>query len=335
MTKDKNVLMIEKNTLEVNKTYKFTDAHNPRIVADYWFQNPVEGYTLFIVFYTQACRWAKCLGCNLPSKMSLEHIGFSDIMMQTDFVFDYILNHKQKQELRKFIISNNGSILDEQTFSSTALMYFMARMNRECPNISVLSLESRPEYIDWEELEILSRALKEGQTPTNLEICIGFEAYDDTIRNDHFKKGLDFAKFEDMAKKLAKYNFKLKTYFMLKPVPGLSEEDAVEDIRKGVEYLDTVAKKFKLDINMHLNPTYAAYGTALEEEFNKGNFIPPQLESVRQAVLACEHTDISLYVGLNDEGLAVPGGSFIREGDEALLEKLDAFNKSQDYTILK
>ena len=51
------------------------------------------------------------------------------------------------------------------------------------PGIETLTLETRPEYVDWEELEVLSRALKEGETQTTLEVAIGFEAFDDTIRN--------------------------------------------------------------------------------------------------------------------------------------------------------
>jgi hypothetical protein len=40
-------------------------------------------------------------------------------------------------------------------------------------------------------------------------------------------------------------------------------------------------------------------------------------------------------VGLNDEGLAVPGGSFNREEDEDLLEKLHHFNHTGDFSLLK
>jgi hypothetical protein len=39
-------------------------------------------------------------------------------------------------------------------------------------------------------------------------------------------------------------------------------------------------------------------------------------------------------VGLSDEGLAVPGGSFIREEEEHLIVMLEQFNQTQDYTIL-
>lgn len=316
-------------------THAVDRHHDPRKPSQHWFQNPPEGLTLFIVFYTLACRWSRCLGCNLPSRMSQHHVSFGDIMAQIEELFGTILDEEQKRGLKKIILSNNGSVLDEETFSTTALMYFIATMNLHCPHLSVLSIETRPEYIDWEELEVIARALKEGQTVTALEVAIGFEAYDDTIRNDHFHKGMPLRVFENMVEKLARYGFRLKAYFMQKPVPGLSEEEGIRDIVRGIEYLDEIADRYGIDINMHLNPTYVASGTALEDAFHKGAYAPPQLESVRAAVLHGENRNISIYVGLNDEGLAVPGGGFVREGDAPLLQALERFNQTGDFALLK
>lgn len=334
--KDSNAIAetIRKRTENAHKTYGFQDSHNPQLPADYWFQQSLEGPTLFVVFYSQSCRWAECLGCNLPSLMSRHHVGFASIMKQIDFIFDFLLTSQQKQDLKKIIISNNGSILDEETFSTTALMYFLARMNIDCPNVSVLTMESRAEYVDWEELAVLSRALKEGRTQTRLELAIGFEAFDDTLRNDYFHKGLSLTTFERMAEKVAQHGFLLKTYFMVKPVPELSEEDAIQDVMNGIEYLSRIADRYNLTINMHLNPTYVARGTKLAEAFERGNYTPPLLHSVRKAVLAAEGRKISIFIGLHDEGLAVPGGSFIREGDEELVKLFDRFNQTQDFRLL-
>ncbi len=335
MGTDKFADILNKIKRESGKFYSFLENHNPRLPADYWFQQPPEGMTLFLVLYTRACRWARCLGCNLSAAESQFEVPFNDMMKQVDQVFDFLLSPEQKENLKKIILSNNGSVLDEVTFSTTALLYFVAKMNMNCPHISVLTLETRPEYVDMAELEVLHRALQEGKTPTNLELAIGFEAFDDKIRNDHFRKGLNINTFESMVKKIARYGFKLKCYFMLKPVPGLSEEKAIEDIIKGIDYLDSISQQYSIEINMHLNPTFVAQGTVLETEFRKGNYQPPKLESVQQAALAAEEKRISLYLGLNDEGLAVPGGSFKREGDEELLEKLHQFNRTGDFSILK
>ncbi len=317
----------------INKSYTYNNDHNPVLPADTWFQNPPEGLTLFIVLYTLTCQWSQCLGCNLPSQMSEYHISYKNIIKQIDYVFNHILDDKKKTELKKIILSNNGSVLDEKTFSTTALLYFIAMMNMNCPNIDTLTIETRPEYVDWEELEIIARALKEGDTPSNLEVAIGFEAYDEIIRNEYFKKGLNLEVFEKFAEKMGKYGFKLKTYFMLKPVPQITEKEAIEDIKNGIDYLDGIAKKYSLYINMHLNPTYVARGTPLEDAFKNGEYGPPRLSDVVEIVKHAEGKDISLYIGLDDEGLAVENGSFIREGDENLVEKLSEFNRTENYRL--
>lgn len=317
------------------KTYAFDEEHDSRRPAQMWFQKSADGLTLFLVFYSQACRWSRCLGCNLPSKSSQFHVDYRDIIAQIDYVFSLAEVIDRKSRIKKLIVSNNGSILDQATFSSTALMYLLAKVNLNFPNLSVLTLETRPEFVEIEELEFLSRALSEGDTPTTLELGVGFEAYDENIRNEIFQKGLSLDVFEQFIDKVAPYNYRVKCYFMQKPIPDFSDSDALKDIKNAIDYLGIMAEKYGLAINMHLNPTYAAYGTPLEECYHNGSFVPPTLVDVARAVYHARNTQLSLYVGLFDEGLAVEGGSFVRRGDEPLLQALEAFNHSQDFTILK
>ena len=316
------------------KLYSFDDRHDKTIPAQFWFQESHEGLILFVVFYTLACRWSQCLGCNLPSKMSSHHVDFKSIMAQVDYIFDNAEIESKKDSIRKVIVSNNGSVLDEATFSSTALMYLLGKLNINLPNMSALSIETRPEYVDTEELAIFDRALKEGTTPTELELSIGFEAFDSHIRNNYFRKGLTLETFEDFVKKIAPFDYRLKCYFMLKPVPGITDEHAVEDIHRAIDYLSNIQQQYNISINMHLNPTFAARGTALESEFKKGNYSPPRLADVASAARDARDKNISVFIGLSDEGLAVEGGSFIREGEEEMIECLEQFNRSGDFDIL-
>jgi radical SAM enzyme (TIGR01210 family) len=329
------VRQIKYGNEKAGKTYGFNQSHDPSQLAEMWFQESSEGLILFPVFYTQACRWSRCLGCNLPSKVSREHVNFKLLMQQVDNLFSDPRVQKHYHDIKKVIVSNNGSVLDEDTFSSTALMYLIAKLNLHMPNLSMLCMESRPEYVDMAELEFISRALAEGDTPTGLEIAVGFEAFDDHIRNDIFDKGLTLNAFESLAEKLAAYNFSLKCYFMQKPVPGISDDDAVEDIRKAINYLSHTANKIGTKINMHLNPTYAAIGTALESAFKSGNYRPPRLEDVARATLSARGKNLSIFIGLSDEGLALPGGSFLQPENQWMIEPLELFNRTQNFDILE
>lgn len=321
--------------IDSNKSYCFDDSHDASQPAQVWFQHSTEGLVLFAVFYTQACRWSKCLGCNLPSKSSSKHINFKKIMQQVDYLFEMPEVKDNYTLIKKFIFSNNGSVLDEETFSSTALMYLMAKINLHLPNLKVLSLETRPEYVEFEELAFLKRALDEADTPTKLELAIGFEAYDDQIRNQFFRKGLSVNLFNNFVEQVSQFDYCIKTYFMQKPVPEITDEEAIQDIKAAIDYLDGLAEKHNSLMNMHLNPTYVAKGTPLENSFKKGLYTPPKLIDVVRAALHGEGKNISIFIGLYDEGLSVEGGSFVRPGEEALVEKLEMFNQTQDYSILK
>lgn len=317
------------------KTYSFDNQHDMTQPAQKWFQRSDEGLILFVVFYTQACRWSRCLGCNLPSLVSKDHVPFNFIMAQVDNLFGDSEVKSHCNKIKKFILSNNGSVLDEDTFSSTALMYLISQLNLYLPNLSVLSMETRPEYVDIEELEFMSRALAEGETPTQLEITIGFEAFDDHVRNQVFDKGLSLETFENLVVKMAPYGFHLKCYFMQKPVPGISDKEALSDIQKAIDFLDQMSRKYGIEINMHLNPTYVAKGTALETAFKSGKFRPPRLEDVARAALYSRDKNVSIFIGLSDEGLALPGGSFLTPENEYLIKPLEEFNRTQKYQILE
>ena len=324
-----------KSTEAAGKTYGFNDGHDSSLPADHWFQDTLEGEAFFLILYTHACLWSVCQGCNLPALGSRTPVPADMLKRQIDHAFRELLPPQRARGLGKMILSNNGSVLDERTFPTEALEYFVRELASRCPNTKVLTLESRSEYVDASELDLLAAILREKVSSAVVELALGFEAFDDDIRNKVFRKGLTLKNFEKTAALAAAHGFHLKAYFMLKPVAGLSEEAAVEDVARGMEYLDALAAKHKVAINMHLNPTYAAKGTALGDAFLTGTYAPPLLDSLRRAALRAKGKRISLYLGLYDENQAVPGGSFIRPGDEALLERLKEFNRTQDFGLLE
>ncbi|MBT8339228.1 MAG: hypothetical protein HKP58_09545 [Desulfatitalea sp.] len=326
---------IQQGSRKAHKDYAFDETHDAERPADFWFQQAHTGLVLFAVFYTQACRWSRCLGCNLPARMSQKHVPFSAIMRQIDCLFQHPEITRRAARIHKVIVSNNGSVLDEATFSSTALMYLLAKLNLHLPALEVLSLETRPEYADFAELEFLSRALTEGDSPTRLELAIGFEAFNDHIRNALFDKGLPLNQFEKLVRRIAPHGYLLKTYFMQKPVPEMTDEQAVLDIQQAIDYLSDIAAKHQVQINLHLNPTYAAKGTQLETAFHQGRFKPPLLKDVARAALHGHGKPLSIYIGLSDEGLAIANGSFLRKGEEPMIQALEQFNQSQDYHLLE
>ncbi len=335
MQEDQTEKLILQALKESHKSFAFDESHDPTLPAQWWFQQSHEGLVFFVVFYSQACRWSRCLGCNLPSKCSQHHIDFKALMSQIDHVFELPEVVQSQGEIRQVIVSNNGSMLDEVTFSTAALAYLLAKINLFLPRVSILTLETRPEYVDLAELELMSRILREGDTPTELEVAIGFEAFDDRIRNEVFLKGLSLDAFEKLIDDLAPYGFGVKCYLMQKPVPGMSDVEGIEDVEKAIDYLSDLSRRKKVKISIHLNPTYVASGTILAESLATGEYTPPTLVDVAKAVSHAKGKGLSIFIGLYDEDLAVDGGSFVRPGEAAVVKKLERFNQTADYAILE
>lgn len=310
----------------------YNDGHDPNQPLQWWFQESHEGTILFIVFYSLACRWGKCIGCNLYLQESSRPVNCLCLMNQIDAIFKNREVLARADDIKKIIISNNGSILDRKSFSPTALMYFIALMGRHLPLAKVLSIESRPEYVDEAEINFLAQARNDFNL-TNIEIAVGFEAFSTYWRNDRLKKGMDIDTFERFVGKVAPYYFAIKCYFMFKPVQ-MTDEEAIFDIHQAIDYLSSVAKRYEVAVNLHLNPTYVARGTRLEKDFQEGRYSPPCLDDVVRAVLWAKNSNITVFVGLYDEGLAVDGGSFLRLGDEKLVAVLRNFNRTQNYDLL-
>ena len=129
---------------------------------------------------------------------------------------------------------------------------------------------------------------------------------------------------------MAAHDFGLKCYFMQKPLPELDDAAAVADIHKAIEYLSKLAERSGARVSMHLNPTFADRGTPLAEALLAGTWSAPRLVDVARAVRHTRHHPLPIYVGLSDEGLAVPGGSFRRPQDADWLARLEAFNRTGD-----
>ena len=94
-----------------------TGEQNVDRPVDTWTQDSTDGRIMFIVFYTQACRWRRCIGCNFHDNASKVHVNYDNIINQIDYVLD---NIAPSDNINKVILSNGGSMLDEDTFSTTA-----------------------------------------------------------------------------------------------------------------------------------------------------------------------------------------------------------------------
>jgi uncharacterized Fe-S cluster-containing MiaB family protein len=94
-----------------------------------------------------------------------------------------------------------------------------------------------------------------------------------------------------------------------------------------------LGKAYDVPVSIHLNPTYIAEGCSLTNEMLDSGFKPPELTSVIKVIEYASNLKTPIYVGLDDEGQAVEGGTFRSTGldkEKAVKAILD-FNRHQDF----
>jgi len=305
---------------------------------EFWFYNSSIGKALFLILYTPKCRYAKCSACNLPSLSSKEKkISPSAVYKQVDNVLKESISTKEKESIKEVILSNNGNLFDIKTMPTLALLYTINTFIEELPNLKKIIIESRIEYLSEHQLKTINEVLSaHEERDIQIEIALGFEIFDDEIRNGYYKKGFHKTSLEKLMPLFSKYHISLKFYMMYKAVPQMSTQDAIIDINNTSKYAHNLVNIFGVKINMHISPTYVAVGTLLEKEYNEGNYIPPGPKDIN---MLCNEfllfNNVSYYISLNDEGLS---STHIEEDYELFLtlkSKVDYFNSYQKFETLK
>jgi radical SAM enzyme (TIGR01210 family) len=320
--------------LEVSLTQRYPElrpehvkqAQSPDRPLQFWVDHDCDGPLLFIVYYSGACTYKICFGCALPSLSSEAPVAPHLLIAQTDHVLDDLLLEQELSRFASVFLSNNGSMFDRPTFSATALHHVISRCLGEMPRLQRIVLETRAEFLDDAKLEAINELRAEHGSNVRIEIALGVEVFDETLRNKIAKKGLSRRGIERCIQLLGKHDMDLRCYFMLKPHPSMTDEQAYADILGALDMLDEMSERTGTRIVMHLNPTYAAVGTDLETAFLEGRYDPPRLEDLERFLQRHAGRRTRVHIGLNDEGLAVDGGSFLRAESTSSLRSLRRHN---------
>jgi radical SAM enzyme (TIGR01210 family) len=277
-----------------------------------WFYNSILGKALFVVLYGPKCRYKTdfggCAGCNLPTVSSKNIIpNEDDYKKQINNIFDNLLSSKEKKSIKELMLSNNGSILDDKTISNQSLSYIVTKSIESLEKVTKIIFETRIDnYTNVKQLSYVKQLIHNNSKNIQLEIAIGFEIFDDNLRNGFYKKGLEKAILEEKIKYLSNLNFSFKVYMMFKAVPDryMNVDDAIDDINQASKYFSNLSEKYNIKINLHISPTYLAKGTPLYIEYKKGNFTPPTVDDIENMYNKLQlENGLSYYISMNDEGV--------------------------------
>ena len=306
-----------------------SETRDKRRPLFHWYVDCATGKELVVALYTRPCRYGRCAFCALPGlSLGGEAVDARDIDRQVDFVLSQY-SPPQLDAVTKVSVYTASSSLDQECLPTRSLMYLALRIC-DLPLLRQVSMETRPEYVEDWELRALRHVLGER---VRLEIGIGYETHDPHLRNEVLGKGLSQEKLLRLMRYVADDDIDLKAYLMLKPHHSLTEEEGVAEAIAGVDELAGLGEEFGVAVSIHLNPTYIAEGCRLTKELVAHGYEPPELTSVIRVIEAAVRRGLPIYVGLDDEGLAIEGGTFQSTGVERdrTVAALQAYNRHQDF----
>lgn len=306
------------------------DPERPKV--KFFLERPFLGDSdALFIFQTPACRFLNvCTFCDLPKSSLAQQFPMTPDQIMQQFVSAVGELRHGLHTFDRVTLSNDGSILDEQTFPRGALKNIVSFFTAY-KNIRRLVLETRLLFVEPHFIRELNSVLPNAP-PLIIDILTGLETANDAIRTNVLKKepvkvflqGLD---------QVTEATDTCTAYIMYKCGIGMSDEEATRDARDSIEFFVSECQKRSLYPTIRLNPTYAADGTPWERALQEKKWVPPRLTDVFRLAIEFRQKGLPLYMGASDEGLAVAGGTYETREDytPALKKELIAFNTNPNY----
>ena len=272
-----------------------------------------------IIFRTHGCSWSLRSGCSMCGYFNDSmwgKVSNDDLLKQFDVAME-------KYSGEKFVkIFTSGSFLDDKEIKPKVRNELLSKLLETADKVSV---ESRPEFVTNEKLFSIND-LSQSKT---FEVGIGLETANDFVRENAINKGFTFNDYKKAAKNLKKYDFKLKTYVLIKP-PFLTEKESIEDS------ISTVEKIKEYTGIVSFNPTNVQRNTLVEYLWKRRQYRPAWLFSVIEILK--ESKKIAGNVRLKCD---IAGGGNMRGAhncklcDRKFLNAITEFSLSQKINVFK
>lgn len=241
-----------------------------------------------IYLMSNGCEWALknghgCLMCGHLAKQRRTDIAISanDYLKQFEREFEKI-DFKEYPILNLY---NNGSFINDNEIPAEARKGMLIKIN-ENPDIKMLVLETRPEFVTEEKVLEIKRLVPN----IHVELGVGLEMKDDFYRGMCVNKGFSLQRFNFAANIITKH-LNLRTYVLLKPL-FLSEKEGIEHAIETVDFSFSMgAATVSLEACTIQDYTFMKY------LYGRGLYNPPWLWSIIEVVKNIK-TPRKLIVGL-------------------------------------
>jgi radical SAM enzyme (TIGR01210 family) len=299
-------------------------AESPSMPHYYLHRRFLEDQDLLIILNTKRCRY-RCSFCDLPQKSAKDLIGSDDIVAQFLFVMSELKN--SLSILDCLTLSNEGSVLDTETFPKDALLEIVGASS-ELRTVGRVVLETRLEFATRNYLDSIAKRNRRAR----IDILTGFETLSAEIRHTWLKKQETVEGFLAGLDEIANGSTDLTAYVLYKPDPFMNDEEAFQEALDSIRFLVGECQTRTIPLTIRLNPMYAAANTKWASRAAEiGGFVPPRLSDVLDLGNLLREKGTRVYIGLTAEGLADESGTFRARDDYSrqILKEAIRFNSGR------
>ena len=193
------------------------------------------GRRLVLILRGLPCAYGKCTFCPFALEQTLHT---SRILEENKKIIEEAIAIAEKEEYKRIAVFNGGSFHE--------LPYQVIEELRPLAKDNIFEIEERSEYVTYDSVT----ALYNYYAPEKLIIRVGFEVYDEEIREKKLRKGMpntELYRVSGLREKLRSngYNVEIWTYLLF-GIESIPEDKVEESLYKFRELFDgIVAVRYK------------------------------------------------------------------------------------------
>ncbi len=187
------------------------------------------GERLVLILKGYPCSWGKCIFCPFAIEQST---NIKEIIEVNRSIVKKALKLIESKGYMRVAVFN-GSSFHELPYDSIEKLAPIAEGR-------VFEVEERPEYVTKDSVKFIYSSY----LPTKLIIRVGFEVFDESLRNDYLRKGIpdsEVLRLSNLRNALREEGMHAEIWsYVLFGIKGVPEKAVVESVRKFKELLDGV-----------------------------------------------------------------------------------------------
>lgn len=220
---------------------------------------------LVMILDGPGCSWWRKKGCTMCGYCNDIREG----EITPDDLFDQYRMAMRKWDGHPYLkIFTSGSFLDPKEIPQKVQMDILRSIGTDY-DVSRVLVESRPEFVNQDDLAVLSTHID------SLEVAIGLETSSDPIRRDLIHKGFVWDQFMKAGETISDLGLELKSYLLMKP-PLIGESQSISDMIDSIRDIDEAFPGSRISVN----PMNVQSNTSVEGLFKRGLYRPPWLWSL-------------------------------------------------------